>query len=64
MARARDIGRKWSVSDRSAGEVTKSMTTIGHVFIPLDRAHDGAVPTRRVMSVGQSCGEFAAQQLR
>jgi hypothetical protein len=23
----------------------KSMTTIGHVFIPLDREHDGTVPT-------------------
>jgi hypothetical protein len=34
-----------SVSDWSAGEATKSMTTIGHVFIPLDRAHGGTVPT-------------------
>ena len=24
---------------------TGSMTTIGHVFIPLDREHDGVVPT-------------------
>ena len=23
----------------------KSMTTIGHVFIPLNRGHDGMVPT-------------------
>jgi hypothetical protein len=23
----------------------KSMTTIGHVFVPLDREHDGTVPT-------------------
>jgi hypothetical protein len=34
-----------AISERSAGEVTKSMTTIGHIFIPLDRAHDGTVPT-------------------
>src|SRR6516162_6479551 len=34
-----------TMSDRSAGEVTKSMTTIGHVFIPLDPEHNGAVPT-------------------
>jgi hypothetical protein len=31
--------------DWSAGEATKSMTTIGRVFIPLDREHDGTVPT-------------------
>ena len=34
-----------TMSDWSAGEATKSMTTIGHVFIPLDRQHDGMVPT-------------------
>jgi hypothetical protein len=35
----------WTMSDWSAGEVTKPMTTIGHVFIPLDREHNGMVPT-------------------
>ena len=34
-----------TMSDWLAGEATKSMTTIGHVFIPLNRAHDGTVPT-------------------
>jgi hypothetical protein len=26
------------------GPATKSMTTIGHVFIPLNRTHDGTPP--------------------
>jgi hypothetical protein len=38
VARVNDV-------DWSAGEATKSMTTIGHVFIPLNREHDGMVPT-------------------
>src|SRR5262245_24072681 len=33
-----------AISDWSAGEATKFMTIIGHVFIPLNREHDGAVP--------------------
>ena len=41
----RDTDRKWSVSDWSTDEPPNPMTTIGHVFIPLDREHDGTVPT-------------------
>jgi hypothetical protein len=33
-----------TVAEIVAGDRT-SMTTIGHVFIPLDREHDGVVPT-------------------